>query len=397
MRDFLETALDAIRTNRLRSVLTILIIAAGITSLVGIQTAIEILSRELSDSFSRMGAARITVTAAEKAPPLTVSQARSFTTVVCSGGDIAASISILVDALARASSEGKTTDPVITLTASDRQWLQCSGNTLAAGRNFTRKEIKEGAAVCLIGASIAARTAGTGKDAIGGEISFGRGTYRIIGIIEKRGAGFSPGAGCEAVIPLANATGQLIGDESSCTVTLLAAESGAGSARETARIAMRKTRRLPPDASDDFEIKSGDSLGDTLSSLESKLSAAALATGLITLLGAAAGLMNIMLVSVRERRSEIGLRKALGARKEMIAGQFIFEAFFICQIGGLCGAALGAAAGNIVALILGGSFLIPVKWFALALLVCTAVSLLSGFLPARRAAAMDPIEALRQT
>lgn len=393
MRDFLETALDAIRTNKLRSVLTILIIAVGITSLVGIQTAIEVLSRELSDSFSRMGAARLTVTAAEKAPPLTVRQARDFTAAIIGEGDIAASISIPVDALARASSEGKTTDPVVTLTASDPHWLQCSGNALAAGRNFTRREMTEGAAVCLIGASIASKIAEGEADAIGREISFGRGTYRVIGTIEKRGAGFAPGAGCEAVIPLANATGQLTGEGSACSVTLLAAETG--SAKETARNAMRRIRRLPPDAPDDFEIKSGDSLGETLGSLESKLSAAALAIGLITLLGAAAGLTNIMLVSVRERRSEIGLRKALGARKELIARQFLFESFLICQAGGVIGAILGTAAGNTVAVILGGRFLLPVKWLAASILICTAVSLLSGFLPARKASEMDPIDALR--
>ncbi len=393
MRDFLETALDAIRTNKLRSVLTILIIAVGITSLVGIQTALEVLSRELSDSFSRMGAARLTVTAAEKAPPLTVRQARDFTAAIIGEGDIAASISIPVDALARASSEGKTTDPVVTLTASDLHWLQCSGNVLAAGRNFTRREMTEGAAVCLIGASIASKIAEGEADAIGREISFGRGTYRVIGTIEKRGAGFAPGAGCEAVIPLANATGQLTGEGSACSVTLLAAETG--SAKETARNAMRRIRRLPPDAPDDFEIKSGDSLGETLGSLESKLSAAALAIGLITLLGAAAGLTNIMLVSVRERRSEIGLRKALGARKELIARQFLFESFLICQAGGVIGAILGTAAGNTVAVILGGRFLLPVKWLAASILICTAVSLLSGFLPARKASEMDPIDALR--
>lgn len=395
MRDFLETALDAIRTNKLRSVLTILIIAVGITSLVGIQTAIEVLSRELSDSFSRMGAARLTVTAAEKAPPLTVRQARDFTAAIIGEGDIAASISIPVDALARASSEGKNTDPVVTLTASDPHWLQCSGNALAAGRNFTRREMTEGAAVCLIGASIAAKIAGGEADAIGREISFGRGTYRVIGTIEKRGAGFAPGAGCEAVIPLANATGQLTGEGSACSVTLLAAETGTGGAKETARNTMRRIRRLPPDAPDDFEIKSGDSLGETLGSLESKLSAAALAIGLITLLGAAAGLTNIMLVSVRERRSEIGLRKALGARKELIARQFLFESFLICQAGGVIGAILGTAAGNTVAVILGGRFLLPVKWLAASILICTAVSLLSGFLPARKASEMDPIDALR--
>ena len=158
---------------------------------------------------------------------------------------------------------------------------------------------------------------------------------------------------------------------------------------------MRKIRRIAPGSKDDFTLRTGDAFEETLTSLREKLSAAALAIGLITLLGASAGLTNIMLVSVRERRMEIGLRKALGARKGDLARQFLFEAFLICQAGGLLGVILGTAAGNIVAAVLGAAFVFPLKWLAVALLICLVVGLLSGSLPAGRAAGMDPVEALR--
>ena len=115
----------------------------------------------------------------------------------------------------------------------------------------------------------------------------------------------------------------------------------------------------------------------------------------MTLLGAAIGLMNIMLVSVTERTREIGVRKALGATRRNVLLQFLIEAVVICQIGGILGIILGVIVGNIVAVITGGSFIVPWLWIGLALVVCTVVGLLSGLYPAMRAAALDPIESLR--
>ena len=121
----------------------------------------------------------------------------------------------------------------------------------------------------------------------------------------------------------------------------------------------------------------------------------AVSIGLMTLLGAAIGLMNIMLVSVTERTREIGVRKALGATRRNVLLQFLVEAVIICQMGGLLGILLGVLVGNVVILFTGGSFLFPWLWITLALIVCTVVGLLSGLYPAMRAAALDPIESLR--
>jgi putative ABC transport system permease protein len=122
---------------------------------------------------------------------------------------------------------------------------------------------------------------------------------------------------------------------------------------------------------------------------------AAIGIGIITLLGAAIGLMNIMLVSVAERTREIGVIKALGAKNKDILYQFLTEAIIICQLGGLVGILLGIFAGNIVSLFAGSTFLIPWAWMILGITICTIVGLVAGIYPAAKASRLDPIESLR--
>ena len=198
------------------------------------------------------------------------------------------------------------------------------------------------------------------------------------------------------MIPLHNAVGRLCGDDAGCTVSFVCPPERDLSA-ETGRAAalMRSIRRLPHSAEDDFTVRGGDSLQETLSSLSSKLSLAALAIGLITLLGAAVGLMNIMLVSVKERTAEIGIRKAIGASSSIIRQQFLVESVSIAQIGCIIGIILGIIAGNLVAKLMNAPLFIPWMWMLVAVITCVIVGVASGYLPAKKAAALDPIEALR--
>jgi putative ABC transport system permease protein len=162
-----------------------------------------------------------------------------------------------------------------------------------------------------------------------------------------------------------------------------------------ATVTMRKVRRLRAGEENDFEVENSSDLVSIIKDNTVTLRLAAVSIGLMTLLGAAIGLMNIMLVTVTERTKEIGVRKALGATRRNVLLQFLIEAIVICQIGGILGIIGGVALGNLVAMITGGGFIVPWLWIALALVVCTVVGLLSGLYPALRAAALDPIESLR--
>jgi len=158
---------------------------------------------------------------------------------------------------------------------------------------------------------------------------------------------------------------------------------------------LRVIRELKAYQDNNFEIIKSDGIVEFLKDNTVKLRGAAIAIGLMTLLGAAIGLMNIMLVSVTERTREIGIAKALGATRQNIIYQFLTEAIIICQLGGILGILLGIPVGNIVSIIIGGDFLIPWAWIILGLVVCMIVGILSGIYPALKAAGLDPVEALR--
>jgi putative ABC transport system permease protein len=157
----------------------------------------------------------------------------------------------------------------------------------------------------------------------------------------------------------------------------------------------RIIRRLDPGDESDFNITSSDQLSQMLMENLKFVRFTAVAIGIITLLGAGIGLMNIMLVSVTERTREIGTRKALGAKSKMIRRQFLYEAIVIGQIGGVVGIILGILIGNGVSLAIGTSFIVPWSWIIMGVLVCFVVGLLSGVIPARKASGLDPITALR--
>jgi len=157
----------------------------------------------------------------------------------------------------------------------------------------------------------------------------------------------------------------------------------------------RNVRRLRVGQEDNFEIAKSDNIAEMLFENIKYVTLAATIIGLITLLGASIGLMNIMLVSVTERTREIGIRKAIGATKELIKRQFIIEALVICQLGGMLGIILGILVGNLISLLTGGSFIVPWLWIFLGLVLCFIVGLASGIYPAIKASKLDPIEALR--
>lgn len=390
MRDSFRFALDSVLCNRRRAVITVAIIAVGVSALVGIQTALDVMADQVVGSFNRMGTGLCTVRPKGDAPPVTRQQAEIFCRALRAGGAGVSEAALWTEhaASAQVRSGGVATDSVVRLVGCDAGYLSCLGGRVRQGRGFTEQDVEERAQTALLGDNVRRKLFGE-EDGLGEWVSCVTGRYRVVGVLERQGALFGRDLDDAMLVPPDGAGGGY-------QVTFRVAASGQAAAVATAGTLMGAVRRLPPGSEPDFEIVRADSTEEMLASLRGKLSAAALVIGLITMLGAATGLMNSMLVSVKERTREIGTCRALGARARAIERQFLAEAVLTGQAGCLAGILLGLLLGNLVALTMEGDFVVPWRWIGFSVLLSLAVSLASGLLPARRAAALDPIEALRR-
>jgi putative ABC transport system permease protein len=249
--------------------------------------------------------------------------------------------------------------------------------------------------VVLLGHEVADKLFGEGS-AIGQSVKVSGVRVLVVGVLEEKGSGFSQNGDRSVVIPVSFARRMFPDSDRSHTLSVLSNRpERLTEAIAEAEILFRNIRRLGPESPDNFEIQKADSFASSLIDNLGFISLAARLIGIITLCGAAISLMNIMLVSVTERTREIGARKALGATQSLIRWQFLLEALFIGQIGGVVGVFMGMTVGNLVAMLVGVGFIVPWVWMGSGIGLCLVVGLLSGFYPAAKAAQLDPIEALR--
>ena len=411
LNDTLGMCFQALVANKLRSTLTLVGIVAGVASIIAVMTAISVVQGTMEKEMSVLGAQTFQVQKwpaggfasqeyrrkAMKRPPLTLENAQAVrdhaTTVDLVGSE-------LWDFGFTASYKGITTNPNVSICGGTPEYPQNNTHYVGVGRNLEPIDIKGARKVAVIGYAIAKKLYPF-TDPIGKKIRVDGRVYEVIGVFDEKKSAFGGNFDNYVLIPASTfvkvyGLRDRQGFPRSVNITVRAKTPAlVGDAIEETRQVLRRERGLKLNQEDNFEFFNSASLITQFNKMSMGVKIGAFIIGIIALVVAGIGIMNIMLVAVTERTREIGIRKALGAPSRSILGQFLLEAILLCNVGGVIGVIVGFALGNVVVIFTHMDARVPLEWAVIGLVFCTLIGVGFGLLPAVRAARLNPIEALR--
>jgi putative ABC transport system permease protein len=409
--DILSMSAGAIVANKLRSALTLVGIVAGVASIIAVMTGLSVVQETLEREMSVLGAQVFQVQKwpaggfasdadrrrAMRRPPITVAHAdairehvENVDLVGCELWDFGFVVKY----------RGESTNPNVSICGGTPEYPPNNTHFVGIGRNLSPSDIRGARRVVVIGYAIGQKLFPF-TDPIGKVILVDNRKYEVIGVFDEKKSAFGGNFDNYVLMPITTFTHTygLVdrnGFPRSVNVTVRAKtpELTNDAIAETRQL-LRRLRGVGPAEPDNFDVFTSESLITQFNRMSAGVKLAAFVIGIIALVVAGIGIMNIMLVAVTERTREIGIRKALGARRGSILRQFLAEAVILCNIGGVLGVAAGFGLGNLVAVFTHFKANVPMEWAVIGLLFCSAVGIAFGLLPAIRAARLDPVEALR--
>lgn len=416
--DSFQLAFRTVKGNKLRTGITVAIIAFGIMALIGIITAIQAMNQSLKESFSSMGANAFSIRfkesnvrfgggdnvtkthrgQKEKKSKLNKYILKQDAEFFKENFKFPAQVSIYLRGANNQECryKDKKTNPVVSILGGDENYLSVNAFTITQGRNLNNLDVNSGRSVCLLGNNVATKLFGNNPEkCIDKIIRVGGMPYRVIGLLKSKGSSAMMRQD-DIIITSYNNARRLQNAAKSFLIGIMVdnvtqLEPAVGESTSV----FRAVRKLQPIDTDNFVIEKSDKFAELFISLLGGITGSAGAIGMITLIGAAIGLMNIMLVAVSERTREVGLIKAIGGKSKNVRQQFLFESIIISLMGALCGIILGVLVGNIFASFMNTGFIVPWAWVIGGIVICSIVGLAAGIYPAMKAAKLNPINALR--
>ena len=406
LRESLRMAMAAVAAHKLRSALTLLGVLVGVFSIIVVMTAMRVLQSFVESELSELGSQTFVI---RKYPVIFFTRPEGMEkiwrrkNINMQQGQLLHERSTLATAIGMETSfwggqvetRFNKTAPDVALFGDTPGSFPAKNWLVQEGRALSEADVASGRETCVLGAGLA-RTVFPFGSAVGERIKIDGINYNVVGVLQAKGSSLSGDQDNFAIIPLTTGLNRYGRTWRSLDLLVQARDQASYDAcMEEARGIMRVIRKVPPGEQDDFEIASNDSVIAQFNSFTLAVRVGVAVVSSIALLAAGIGIMNIMLVSVTERTREIGIRRAIGAKKRNIMTQFILEAVMLCELGGLAGVGCGILGGNATAYFLKLSPVIPVDWIILGLVICSIVGIVFGTYPAYKAANLDPIDSLR--